>query len=313
MIRRFNQAVRKLGSRLLFDQKEIYSFEVDGKVFSQPRLLYKDSGKTLSKAGRLAWFALMDDQMVKIYECYNESHAAFIEKVSSHPVLKLYFPACLLRVGPYLVVEWIEGKAITWQHALQDQNLLNRVAKMQALIHSYSLSLQHPSHTFNYMNYLKKRLFSFKGVLPIHDFTKMIFANLEDYAPMREEHISHPDLTAANLIEEKGTGRLKLIDNELLTQNNYFLIDLFNTHYNFSLKSKIDLLESYLASYKNNSGDLTPIFESKRFYGALWHLRLVGSLLQAGAIGKAYQLSRKYIDDSGETHPLIQLVKEKFI
>jgi hypothetical protein len=312
MISRFGHAVRKFGSRLL-KRKEKFSFELDGRIFSQPRFLKRDTGKIFSKAGRMAWFAIMDDQPVKIYECYNDSHAVFIEKVSSHPALQFYFPVCLLRVGAYLVVEWIEGKTVTWQQAMGDQNLLKRVAKVQALIHSYSLSVQHPSHAFDYMNYLKKRLCSFKGILPIHDFTKMVFANLEDNAHMGEEHISHPDLTATNLIEEKGTGRLKLIDNELLAQNNYFLIDLFNTHYSFGRRLETDLFEPYLASYTDNGGNLKSLAESERFYSALWYLRLIGSLLQAGAIGKAYQLSRKYIDDSGETHPLIQLVKEKFI
>jgi hypothetical protein len=313
MISRFNQAVRKFGSRLLFDRKETFSFDLDGKIFSQPRLLSRKSGQTLSKAGRLAWFALMDDQAVKICECYNESHAIFVEKVSSHPVLQDYFPVCLLRVGPYVVVEWIEGKVVTWQHAIQDRNLLNRVAMLQTSFHTHSIKMIEITGCFNYINYLKNRLFNFRGILPIDNSVKMIFETLEENIPMTEEHISHPDLTAVNLILEEGTGNIKLIDNELLTQNNYFLIDLFNTHYSFGGRLEADLLEPYLACYKDNGGNLTSLAESERFYSALWYLRLIGSSLQAGAIGQAYQLSRKYIDGSGKTHPLIQLVKEKII
>lgn len=313
MISRFSHAVRKFGSRLLLKRKENFSFELDGRVFFQPRLLCRNSGNALSKAGRLAWFALMDEQPVKIYECDSQSQAALIEKVSKHPVLQLYFPTCLLRVGAYLVVQWIEGKPVTWQQAMRDRSILNQVARLQALIHSYSLSLQKPTDSFNYMKYLKNRLFNFRGILPIDDSVKMIFKTLEDNTPMTEEHISHPDLTAVNLIMEEDTGSLKLIDNELLTQNNYFLIDLFNTHYSFGLKSKVDLLDPYLASYTDNGGNLTSLAESEHFYSALWYLRLIGSSLQAGAIAQAYQLSRKFVEDGGETHPLIRLIKERFL
>jgi hypothetical protein len=53
----------------------------------------------LSKAGRLAWFALMNEQPVKIYECYSQSQAIFIEKVSNHPVLQVYFQAGIVQGG----------------------------------------------------------------------------------------------------------------------------------------------------------------------------------------------------------------------
>jgi len=218
-----------------------------------------------------------------------------------------------LRVEAYLVVQWIEGKPLTWQQAMRDRSIFNQVARMQALIHSYSLSLQKPSDGFNYMKYLKDRLFKFRGILPIDDSVKMIFKTLEVNAPVTEEHISHPDLTAVNLILEEGTGSIKLIDNELLTQNNYFLIDLFNTHYSFGQRLETDLLESYLASYTDNGGNLTSLTESERFYSALWYLRLIGSSLQAGAIGQAYQLSRKFVEDGGKIHPLIRLIKERFL
>ena len=312
MINRFSHAVRKFGGRLL-KRKEKFSFELDGRIFSQPRFLKRDTGKILSKAGRMAWFAIMDDQPVKIYECYNESHAVFIEKVSSHPALQFYFPVCLLRVGAYLVVEWIEGKPIKWQQAMRDRSIIKQVARMQASIHAYSLSLQKPSDSFNYMKYLKDRLFNFRGILPIDGSVKMIFKTLEHNTPMTEEHISHPDVTAVNLIMEEGTGNLKVIDNELLTQNNYFLIDLFNTHYSFGRRLETDLFEPYLASYTDNGGNLKSLAESERFYSALWYLRLIGSSLQSGAIGQAYQLSQKFVEDGGKHHPLIQLIKERFL
>ena len=293
-------------------KKSELSFELDGRVFSQPRLLGETAAKALSKADRLGWVVLMEGQPVKIYECYDESQAAFIEKVSNHTALKDFFPSCLMRKGVYLIVEWVQGKLITWKQVQRDEKILYQFAQIQSLIHVQSLKTT-ISSGFSYMDYLKRRLQRFKGIFPMNEAIKKIFSILDNNTFIAQKRISHPDLTANNMILENDTGNLKVVDNELLTENSYYLIDLFNTCYSFGQEIEGELLERYLAHYVESGGDLSLIAEHEQFFLALWYLRVIGSSLQSGAIEEAFRLSQEYLENNYKLHPLVQLVGEKFV
>ncbi|MFX0195100.1 MAG: hypothetical protein ACFFCW_03170 [Candidatus Hodarchaeota archaeon] len=307
------QTLKEWSIRSLFEEQGNLSFEIEGRVFSQPRLLCRNNGRILSKAGRISWRAVMDGEKVKIYECHGESQAVFIERVSRHPLLQYYFPTCLMRIGAYLVVKWVEGKQVTWRQVRRDQTLLNQIAGLQALIHANSVETQETSCVFDYIKYLKDRICTFKGIFPLDDIIRTIYITLDENAPLAQERITHPDVTAVNLILEAGSGNLKLVDNELLTQNSYFLIDLFNTHYSFEPRLEGDLLELYLTRYMDNGGDLGLLVQYEDYYCALWYLRLIGSSLEAGAIEKAFRLAQHYIEVGSKAHPLVQLVRERLI
>lgn len=288
-------------------------FEVDGRIFSDPRLHWKKSGRTLSKVGLLSWKAFMDGHPVKIYECHSEFQAVFVEKVSNHRLLGIHFPICHMRIGRYLVVEWVRGKPVTQRQIRRKRELLSEIARIQALIHSQALKRSEASSGFEYMTFIKKRLNQFKGILPIDEAVQRIYAVLASSAFSVEERLSHPDFTPANLILEEGTAKFKIVDNELLTQNHYYLIDLYNTHKGFGNGFSSDLVAYYLSQYEQNGGDVTPLLEHEAFFSALWYLRLIGSSLQGGAVGKALHLAQQYLEGCAETHPLVTVAKERFI
>lgn len=311
----FIRTLKRWGTLLVSDNQAVLSFEFDGRMFSQPRLQRRKLGRTASKAGRLSWVAFMDERPVKIYECHSEAQATFIQQVSEHPKLRNYFPTCLARTGVYLVVDWVQGSSLTWKQIRRDKNLLNQTAKIQATIHAQALEMPEAFGCY-YMGFLKSRLQHFKGIFPIDDAIQKIYATLDGNTFLAEERISHPDLTADNLILENGTGALKIIDNELLTQNSYYLIDLFNTHKSFGQRLERELLEPYLVHYVENGGDLTLLAEHEQFFCALWYLRLIGSFLQAGTIGtieRAFRLAQEYVEGHEKAHPLVQLVKRRFV
>ena len=307
------KSFKEIFKPLLFKNKESVSFKINNHHFSNLCLLSKDFKRTLSKVGRLSWFALLEGQPVKIYECHNESHAMFIEEVSKHFELHFFFPRCLIRDGSYLVVQWIEGEQVTWRQIYRDDNLFDQVAKIQTLLHEHKIEFQKDHNGFSYIDYLKNRLNKFKGILPLNEDIRMIFENIDEDLPHERECISHPDLTANNMIIESDTGQLKIIDNELLTQNSYFLIDLYNTYLSFGSKFENVILEPYLKRYTDNGGDLSKLIRHQEFYSALWSVRLIGSFLQAGKIKQAIHLSKRYLDGSGESHPIIRLAKQKFV
>jgi len=284
-------------------------FEVGTLTLSALRLL------GTSKVGHPSWIAQVDGQPVKIYECHNQVHAQFIEEVTTQPVLRDHMPKCLHRQGAYLIVEWVRGEPLTWEKVRHDPDILRRVARLQASFHSTQISSV--SSSFDYKAYLKNRLERYVGVLPLDRLTKDTYAALDHDFLVSSNYLSHPDLTARNIVVEKGTGSLKLIDNELLTQNNYYLIDLFNTYWSFGKRLRSQLVEPYLVHYMESGGDLSYLIDHERFFNLLWHLRIIGSLLQAGkvhTIQEAFEVAQQDVEgDAQVTHPIVQLVKEKLL
>ena len=287
------------------------SFELNGHRFSQPRLFLKKGGSVGNKLGLSSWLVLMDEVPVKIYECHDESQALFIKEVSTSTPLTPYLPSCLMVIGKYLVVEWVRGKQVTWKWASKDEGLLSEIAKLQALIHRVEMKTPQITKCY-YADFLKRRVAKYKGVFPIDEAIEEIYKTIDQGSLLDHDRISHPDVTGVNLILENKTGVPKIIDNELMTQNSYYLFDLFNTHGSFG-KQRDQLAERYLSHYLQSGGNLTPLVEHERFFEAMWYLRLIGTKLQSGSLRRAFALASAYADKPRETHPLIRLVKEKFI
>jgi thiamine kinase-like enzyme len=293
------------------DERRDLKFELNGKIFSRLRLHQRKSGETLSKVGLLGWVARMDQQPVKIYECRSESHAALIEKASADSMLRDFLPFCYMRIGRYLVVEWIRGRPLIRQKIRRDRDTLAKIAGLQALIHLQAQIIKEASCDFEYLDFLKARLERYKGIFPIDEAIQKVDTVLQDDTLSTKVCLSHADVTPSNLILEEGTGKLKIIDNELLTVNRYCLIDLYNTYYGLGRGVSSELVEYYISRYVKNGGDISPLVEQEQFYDALWHLRLIGSYLQNDAADKALQLARRYVQGNTEAHPLVGIAKGK--
>lgn len=304
------QTQRETHRETLARKRRRLTFEVEGRVFSEPRLLRKKSSGARSKAGRITWCALLDGQPVKIYECDSEAQAALIMTVAEHPVLGAHFPPCLMRIGAYLVVEWVKGTRVTRRRVRRERDLLLQIAELQAAIHRHAVACAAESGVFAYVRFLWNRLYTYKGILPLESAVQKIQATLDQDMPETDMRVSHPDVTPSNLVVEAKTGIIKIIDNELLTQNRYCLVDLFNTHHSFGPRLGSNLLGPYLSHYQAAGGDLAPLLEHEPFYHALWHLRLIGSLLQAGEIGPAYRQAQAYAKDEIGAHPLVRVARE---
>lgn len=250
--------------------------------------------RELTKAGRLSYFAYMDNEPVKIYECYNDKHAHFIEQVSQQ--LKPHFPVCLYRINNFLIVEWVEGQPLSSKYVLKDKEILAKVAKMQAKLHNSELpQKEYECLGFDYIkDYLKERIYRYKGILPLDSTLDRCFEKIDDNIkslPKDTFKISHPDLTFRNLILDRNNN-LKIIDNELLNYNKYFCIDLFNTYRGFELEDR-ELLQKYLKHYIKYGGNLDLLIDYKDFFIAVWSIRLIGTFLQSGNIDKALQYSKE--------------------
>jgi hypothetical protein len=244
---------------------------------------------------------------VKIYQTSSPAHADYIEQVSRHPVLGRYFAEVFYKQREYLVVEWVPGATLRAPAVARKPQVLEEIVNLQTTLHGHTLAVE--TGAFDYLSYLQDRLWRYLGPFARNQGIRRMMEICEEYTFSDiARRVSHADITPANLVVQRGTGRLKVVDNELLTQSCYYLIDLFNTH--ASLGGSQDLANCYVNLYCKLGGDPTLLLEHRSFFLAVWGLRLVGAKLQAGHVAEAFQLVERI--DSGylEEHPLLRAAEE---
>lgn len=289
------------------------AFELNGRKFSDVRLAWRSSsGKVVSRAGRVSWRARMDGEPVRVIQCDNETHAAFIASIVIHPSLKAYFPACPLRHERYVVFKWVEGEQFTWQRAMREPDRLRQVAEIQAALHRFVPAVDTARVGYSYLEFLKSRFHRYRGLFPPNPAMRRILDAVESAKPKGEMRLAHPDVTGRNLVIEAGTGQVRLVDNESLTQSDCYLIDLFNTHKSFGNRLAQKLVRPYVRHYVECGGNLNVLLEHPEFFNAFWHLRLMGYYLQSGKPQKAVQVAERFGARNVELHPLVQVARQEF-
>jgi len=169
-------------------REQTVSFELDGHLFSQARLLLRKGASVENKTGLSSWRAMMDEEIpVKIYECHDESQALFIKEISMNSPLVPYFPKCFMVINKYLVAEWVRGKQVTWEWASKDERLLNEIAKVQALMHGSEMETPQIAKCY-YDEFLRRRLAKYKGVFPIDETIEEIYKTI-DQGPLPEHAV----------------------------------------------------------------------------------------------------------------------------
>ena len=222
----FKRSIR--GRRYDGDGRKNLSSQPDMPLFIGEKRLSEVRLWRDSKIGNRSWKGCMDNRPVKIYQTFSPVHAEYVEQVSQDSVLCQYFPQVMRRWNEYLVVEWIAGKSLNAEKVVKNRALLQEMVGLQAAIHSRTFP--GTSGSFSYLSYLHDRLLRYIGPFVQSDGICQIIDLIQNHAPGQlDACVSHPDVTPNNLVIEETSGRLKLVDNEALTQSWYYLIDLFNT------------------------------------------------------------------------------------
>ncbi len=186
-------------------------------------------GRPRSKAGNLAWFARTrtDGRPIKILRCASSAQAELIDTTSRDPLLSGHLPSPVFRVAEYVAAEWIEGEGLEWSRLRHDEELREKVAFIQASVHSRAApATTHGS--FDYERFMLDRARGLSGILPLGATIDRLERDLGSGSSL-QARLSHPDITAANLVIQQGSGRLVIIDNELLNWARLPMIDLLNT------------------------------------------------------------------------------------
>ena len=234
----------------------------------------------ITKAGRLSLQGRMpDNQKVKIYSCFSPAQTNLRLRLDSLNVEQtLYFPRLVLYDDFLLVEEWINGIPL---------NELPHDEAMQYVPHieSFLTQVQHDhifinladknAEAFCYLNdYLLKRLGVWSQWQPVKELIlewKETESKVVDILP---NFLSHPDLSMSNLIVQHSTGKLYVVDNELLGVGRSWVIDGKNSF--CKSKFKDDLVDAVSQNFANLS----------------WKLRLVGSALDNGDFERAERLAQ---------------------
>lgn len=235
----------------------------------------------LTKAGRLSFAGSCQGRKVKVYSAFSKAQVDLRLAVQGHTFSGCVFPQ-IIATDEYLVVEaWVEGEAVASLPSAQRLEASNAVSSFlmgnQTEPTLLALASKHAS-AFCYLNdYLLKRL----GVWLYWDEVGAFIQQWQDEfqallsAEAIPHFLSHPDLSAANLIRERETGHWVIIDNELLGVGCGWILDAQNS----LLKSGVPLSRSEIS---------VPL----SFVEKTWRLRQLGSALDANDFIRAASLCR---------------------
>jgi serine/threonine protein kinase len=251
----------------------------------------------ISKAGNLSWSGSLGGIKVKIYRAFSPGQANFIEQISAFEGLAGFFPKVIFRKEEYLVVEWVLGKTLEELNWTSNSKWVYQIASLQSLLHNFHCS--NDSTTLDYSTYLTERLLKYLGPFELTPSLQIMLDIVKTHPTDKKAHLCHFDMTPSNIVVDPISGHLKLIDNELLAQCWYYPMDFFNTYR--SLQKSDAMQRLYIHSYIDVCDNLDLVIENKRYFQAVWGLRVVGAMLQSGEFNRGLEMADELLNFE---HPL---------
>jgi len=232
----------------------------------------------ITKVGRLSLSGFAGEKKVKVYTAHSEKHAELLRQLHA-----LEFRGCqlapLVAIEGRLIVEsWVAGETVASLKPEARKQAIDQVSMFLTELSDETGSIKNlggVEGAFCYLqNYLVERLGEWRHHNEIGSF---LDGWLDDYHTLQSTfgaRISHPDLSARNLILESGTGRIRVIDNELMGYGHGWILDWHNS-----------LLPKFGSAGLAVDSDVPQDFIAKT-----WRLRQLGSALDEGRFDKVNRL-----------------------
>lgn len=225
-----------------------------------------ERGTGLTKAGRLSLRGRIGTEPVKIYSCLHSKQVQLRLAIQQHTFQGVRFPEVIAHEGNIVVERWIDGDTVT---DTQNSGVCDAVttfllecAKDKCL---HDLAARHCG-AFCYIEFLFGRIKPWQEIDAVRTVADTARQALDAHSALLPNRLTHPDLSAANLVVERQSQQLYIVDNELLGVGKGWLID----HHN-----------SLLA--RRGLPDPRPLgTQDKLLAERLWRLRCLGSALHAG-------------------------------
>jgi len=240
----------------------------------------------ISKAGRFSCTGLLDNQKVKIYECHSEEQVRLRQICEKSSFNGVSFPNLMAFDKKYVAEKWIHGLSFSKLSRSERTAYEHKLESFLNNLHTLELTTEEKSATHNSFCYLNDFLLSrldpwlcFEDIGIFVDKWKQHYKEVSDLIPDR---ISHPDLHEENIIIEKQTDRIYIIDNELLGYGKGWILDHRNS----------------LFANKKNSHKCLQTPEIEHFINITWALRCIGSDLVSNHIHRALALAKNWTESS---------------
>ena len=232
----------------------------------------------ITKAGRLSFQGMCGGKRVKVYSFHSPAQAALRVGIQSQPTDGCSFSEIVAADQNLIAEAWIEGDTFESMSAVDLEKASENLRLFLYDIH-YSPRLaafahQHLSSFCYFEDYLLKRLGVWIHWDPIKQFVGRWQELYGLFKPLIEKRISHPDLSKANLMRENSSGRIFVIDNELLGVGHGWILDKKNSL--LAMDPKSDPGEGGVPAH---------------FIETCWQLRRIGSALDAGDLALAAKLA----------------------
>jgi hypothetical protein len=243
-----------------------------------------------SKTGHLTIVLPWFPHSIKIYQADNPTHAEFIKEITFLPKFRNYFPLILTSSRNSLVAEWVGGVSYAKSTGEEKYRAIDWIIELQTTLHHRRLVENDVDVGFDYLDYLERRIQKYFPPEVDRDMIRQLYS-IASSPPVSESRLSHPDITLRNIVLEKKSGNFKIVDNELLTQTRFFLLDIFNTCY--SLSPDTEVIHYYLSHYSENLQGIRILPGWELSLAAAWALRIAGSDFQAGR----YEMGVRHLEN----------------
>jgi hypothetical protein len=234
----------------------------------------------ITKAGRVSFSGLSEGLKVKVYSSYSTDHSKLRERLESTNLGQRFFPRLVMSDKNHMVEEWIEGLpvekldgALLERASGEIKSFLSECQNSKELV---QIAEQNLGAFCYFQDYLIKRIEPWC----VLDFVrKFKISWQEKYETVKNKikvRLSHPDLSARNIMLESKSGRFVVIDNELVGIGHGWILDRRN---------------SLLKNFTEEAENFTYAGIEKGFVHESWKLRLIGSALDASNFDRAYMLA----------------------
>ena len=235
----------------------------------------------ITKAGRLSFLGKCAGHTVKVYSVYSPAQATLRRAMQSTGLSGCAFPEILAADDRLIVESWIDGVPAAQLQGVERVKARQRLNMfLQSCGESPALDELATRHAgaFCYLNdYLLKRLGIWLYWDPVRAFVEEWQHAFETVGAQVESRISHPDLSANNLMLERGSGRLMIIDNELLGVGPGWILDRRN---------------SWVSADTTQAA--VPPDVPAAFIDHTWRLRQIGSALDVNDFDLALSLAKNW-------------------
>ena len=273
----------------LFGKRKVVARKPDlkmpnGKLITAGSALSRIQDNYIENGARHVLFKGNYNNMpVKIYEVHNEAHAQFIKSITASWTQKKIFPDILWTQGRFVISQWITEEDTK---PVQTSRLIELLANVQE-----TTLIRQPNDIFDYWHhFVSPRFLRAAELIGEEKNGIKIINEIDQYWDEQRPFLSHPDITASNLVLSNDK-QAYVIDNEFLSIGRLRNLDFYNLR-NAVPKNEWEEATAFWKQKRRSRVDK----DENRITELAWKARVIGSFLQIGNLNKMIPTFKKCID-----------------